>query len=411
MNQLASKFVSCIARTLHPLVVAAPVIVAAGHFPPAAAANYAFTKIADANSMPFTRFGGSSISRNGTVAFYASHITDGAGVYTGNGGPVATIADASGPFKDFVGFPTINAAGTVAFHAVLDNDEHGIYTGNGGSVTTIADVSGTLNSFSVGGSDSSPAINDSGAVAFRAGLDAGGEGIFVGSGGSLTTIADSNGPFANFELLPDLNAAGTAVFAAELDAGGRGVFTGNGGPTATIADSSGPYNLLLGPAINDSGDVAFATVFDNHFMPNIHFGVVKGSGGATTTVADLTFPPFSNIRPPVSINADGTVLFRGDLNNTNPATQGIFTGPDSVDDKVIAFGDPLFGATVRSLGFVYRSLSDHGDVAFNYELSTGELGVAVARLVPEPSAIVLAIGWLGMWTPRYRRPRRANETA
>jgi hypothetical protein len=71
---------------------------------------------------------------------------------------------------------------------------------------------------------------------------------------------------------------------------------------------------------------------------------------------------------------------------------------------VIAFGDPLFGATVRSLGFAYRSLSDRGDVAFNYELSTGELGVAVARLVPEPSsAILLAVGLLGVWSSNCRR--------
>ena len=367
---------------------------------PATAANYVFIKVADNISGMFNNIGPSTISSDGTVVFVGQNDV-GRGVFTGRGGPTTTIADSSGPFSDFVGFPTINAGGTVAFHAALDAGGTGIFTGSGGPITTIADASGPFSGFAPDGTPVSPAING-GAVAFRASLDAGGEGIFVGSGGPVTTIADSSGAFRNFGSLPDLNAAGTAVFEANLDAGGRGIFTGSGGPIATISDSSGPYDLLLGPAINDAGEVAFATVFDDHFRPAIHFGVVKDSGGVTTTVADLRFPPFSNIRPPVSINNAGMVLLRGDLNNALPTQQGIYTGADPVADKVIFFGDPLFGSTVRALGFVYRSLSDQGEIVFNYELATGVLGIAIARPVPEPSsAILLAVGLLSAW-PRLR---------
>ncbi len=357
----------------------------------ATAANYQFIKVADTNER-FGRFGAHSISSNGTVAFYATPIGEGPGIYTGNGGPITTIVDSSGPFLDFLGFPTVNAGKTVAFHATLDAGGAGIFSGSGGSVTTIADISGPFSGFTVGGTSSSPAINDQGAVAYRAALDTGGEGIFIGSGGPTTTIAHSSGPFQNFGSILDLNAAGTAAFEASFDAGGKGIFTGSGSATNTIADSSGPLFNLLGPAINDNGEVAFWAEFDDHFRPNIHQGIITGSGGPTTTAAasggTFFWLPGNN---PVSINRHGKVLFKVELQNARPAPEGLFTGPDSIADKVIASGDPLFGSTVQGFGFTYRSLSDNGDIAFAYGLQNGESGIAVARLIPEPASLVLLI--------------------
>src|SRR5262249_1222490 len=58
---------------------------------------------------------------------------------------------------------------------------------------------------------------------------------------TFVNIADTSGPFADF---PGgdvaLNAGGTVAFTAPLKAGGQGVFTGTGGPVTTIADTSGP---------------------------------------------------------------------------------------------------------------------------------------------------------------------------
>jgi hypothetical protein len=363
----------------------------AGFALPATAANYQFIKIVDSSGPFLSGFLG-SISSDGTVAFRALRNDFHVGIFVGNGGPITTITDTSGPFRDFLGFPTINADGTVAFHATFDDGGTGIFTGSGGPLTTIADESGPFSGFTPGGSFSWPAINSAGAVAFRATLDAGGEGIFVGSGGPTTTIADSSGPFQNFGTVPDLNAAGTAVFEATYDAGGKGIFTGSGGPTTTIADTSGPYFNLLGPGINDSGEVAFWAEFDDHFRPNIHQAIIKSSGGATTTVAatNQTFfwIPGNN---PVSINNSGDVHFKVELQNARPAPEGLYTGPDPVADKVIAFGDPLFGSTVRGFGFTYRSISDRGDIVFSYGLANGESGIAVARLVPEPSSLAFLL--------------------
>src|ERR1044072_8980526 len=75
------------------------------------------------------------------------------------------IADSGGSFDSF-GDSSINNDGTVAFGAFLDNGLQGIFTGSGGAITTIADTSNpSLLSFG------DPDINNSGKVAFRATLD------------------------------------------------------------------------------------------------------------------------------------------------------------------------------------------------------------------------------------------------
>ena len=51
---------------------------------------------------------------------------------------------------------------------------------------------------------SSPAVNDLGTVAFRAGLVAGGEAMYTSNGGLLTLIADSSGPIRTFSR-PSIN--------------------------------------------------------------------------------------------------------------------------------------------------------------------------------------------------------------
>jgi hypothetical protein len=58
-----------------------------------------------------------------------------------------------------------------------------------------------------------------------------------------SNIADIGGPFSFFGDLA-LNDLGTVAFLAGLDAGGDGIFTGSGGPTTTIADTSGPRGAV-----------------------------------------------------------------------------------------------------------------------------------------------------------------------
>jgi len=234
------------------------------------------------------------------------------------------IADSTGEWRQF-DIPSINSGGTVAFSARIatPGPPDGMFTGTGGPLTTIADDSGPLGA--IGHSGSLSSINPGGTVAFRAVRDGdAGEwtgGIFTGSGGPITTVAHVSGQFSSFRglgFLPAINTGGTVAFHATLDAGGEGIFTGSGGPTSTIADSSGPFSTFVNfPSINTGGTVAFFARLDAGGN-----GIFIGSGGPTTTIAD-TSGPFSGFGGTPSINTGGTVAFDAFLDT---GARGIFTG-------------------------------------------------------------------------------------
>lgn len=58
----------------------------------------------------------------------------------------------------------------------------------------------------------------------------GGRGIYTGSGGATTTIADSDSPVSSSFAIatPSINGSGTVAFQASRDAGGSGLFVQNG---------------------------------------------------------------------------------------------------------------------------------------------------------------------------------------
>ncbi len=176
-------------------------------------------------------------------------------------------------------------------------------------------------------------------MVFNSTLDAGGSGIFIGSGGAISTVVDSSGPFQNFNL-PSINNAGAIAFAADLDAGGVGLFISSGGTLTTIADSNDGFFFFDNPSINNVGSVAFLA-----------------------------------------------------LHNTG---LGIFTGSDPVNDLVIKAGDSLFGSTVTSLAHL-RGFNDLGQIAFLADLADGRqvvvratpMGTQPPAVVPEPSTIVV----------------------
>jgi hypothetical protein len=246
--------------------------------------------------------------------------------------------------------PVINDSGTVAFRADLDAGGNGIYTSNGGAATTIANTSGTYASFGNGFS-----INSGGTVAFHAQLAAGGDAIFAGNGGAVSTIAARSSQFSNFGDLTAINTAGTVAFGAGLWAGGNGVFTSNddGVPT-TVADTSGDLNYISGSFdINDSGVVAFTA-------------------------------------------------------NLDAGPKAILTGPDPVANKVVQTGDTLFGATITEL-FLNGGLNSDGDIAFTYTLSSGVRGVAIAT-IPEPTTLAfLSLGTALLFHRRLlKNPKRVS---
>jgi hypothetical protein len=237
-----------------------------------------FTTIADFGSLEVNGAPESqpSLNASGLVAFATGRGGNGAGrgrVLVGNGGPLAEIAtdDPTGPFLTFsVCTTSINDSGTVAFFALLHDDKGlvngaGIFTGDGGPITTVADTRG--GGFTL--FNQAPSINAGGTVAIRANKN-GERGIYaIAPGGGLTTIAETtfaetSSYFTNFDGAPSINNAGTVVFQGTGESI-AGIFTGNGGGTTLIAqaDFGGtiPFKSFIHfPAINDAGTVVFGAI-------------------------------------------------------------------------------------------------------------------------------------------------------
>ncbi len=203
-----------------------------------------------------------SINTAGTVTFYAALDLGPGGIFVNNGGSVNAVLVNSQSVSVGSGI-SMNDAGTIAF---VSGNNTGVFTTNGGQITTIVTDAGQLNYFGT-----APSLNEVGTVAFVAGKDGrDGDafGIYSGNGGSLTTIADISGPFSylgDFSFRqPSINGSGNVAFVAGLDAGGGGLFIGDGAATSEVIglfDSlfgSTVSNLLISPtSLNDSGQVAF----------------------------------------------------------------------------------------------------------------------------------------------------------
>ncbi|MBA3484791.1 MAG: hypothetical protein H0T51_23570 [Pirellulales bacterium] len=178
--------------------------------------RYAYINIADSTGEFFSiaNWRGPAINDSGTVAFFSTLDDGGWGVFTGDGGPVTTIADERVVFP-FEQQPSINDAGDVAFQGgfyralpVPVGDITSIVVGNATRLTTIVEK-GDQYSFL-----GKPSISDNGSVAFSAGFKTGLRGLFISKDGAISTIADNlsfgSEPFAG--LPPSINAWGDVAF-------------------------------------------------------------------------------------------------------------------------------------------------------------------------------------------------------
>ena len=335
------------------------------------------------------------------------------------GGPIAytfvNVADSSGPLSTFMTNAVINDVGTVAFLAGTDAGSIGLFRTDGsGGLITIA-VAGPGQPYAqLGG----PGLNNLNAVAFR-GDDVAGSRIFVHANGAITPITPG-WPYTNVGELPSINDGGTVVFTSNYFATYSGIYTGNGGEVSMkYENSQGAFTSFGDPAINNDGTIGFLAAKVGGGL-----GVYIGTGLGYTTIADTDDEP-SAFGSVVDINTDGTVVFEatrdsggtalytgnprgftpvvttndgfslsignigrsindsGDIafvsSITGTGQFGIFTGPDLVQDKVIKTGETLFGSTVVNIECVRGALNNNGDVAFEYALSNGKSGIAVAK--------------------------------
>jgi hypothetical protein len=365
---------------LLPVAIALWVALAA----PALAQEYSFTKVADSVTDGFDPFGfgGVSINTAGDVAFRAARFdADGfntiGGIYRFNSaeGDTSTIVENRKKYP-FVGFfPSMNDSGQVSFAARLRPDKKTfespevIFRGDGKKLTEIA---ATADEFAFFGFDTS--INNGGEVAFKAELDQNSagefpEGLFSGDGDVISThhlntadiqLDGAPARFGGNDTRPSINDLGNIAFDESVQPGfDPGIFLGQLGTFATIFAPNGDF--VEGPNLNDAGTVAFKRSFFDSVGGQFVIEIRTASGGAAAVVAD-TRGPFSEFgfRPP-ALNDNGQVAFHATLDDFS---MGIFTGPDTVNDKVVATGDSLDGDTVDSLAFYEEGLNDSGELAF-----------------------------------------------
>ncbi len=329
---------------------------------------YLFTKIVDSTTVDPS--GEIAINNSGIVSFSAFDAIRGRlQVMTGSNGTVSTVAEVSSLF----GSPDISDNGAVAFATNI---------GIGGTVNAVlmstddglVNVSLDNGIVKVG----PPRINDSGHVAFS-GTPLGSQsaGFYIYKNEALQLIsgapAASDFSFNNADEVAMTQSHKISVFA---DSGER-----------TVADLSGAFSGLQQGAISDSGNVAFLASFDVGGE-----GIVVTGPGGFTVVADNS-SAFSSFADGPAINSLDAVFFIAHLRSGG---DGIFFGPNAIDDKVIAAGDELFGSAVTDLFFDPKGVNDHGQVAFLAVLENGQRGVFVASPIPLPPACGLLLGGVAL---------------
>jgi hypothetical protein len=263
---------------------------------------------------------------------------------------------------------SLNNAGSVVFEAVLGGPTSsavGLFIGNGNSLKKVAE------SCCAGFLGSEPSINNSGSVAYSVGT-----AIQLVRGTNTGVMIDDSGPF-EFFAPPIFNDTGAVVFRGNLDDSRVGIFVADGKKTVSIAVFDDTFRYAGGNSsysINNSGRVIFIA------SSGELGGVYVGDGSSLKQIADTSgayslFPvgTFHNISP--AINNQGKVAFRAQLRD---GRSGIFSGPDSVNDKVISTGDTLFGSNVVSIQFNRYGLNDEGQIAFNALLADGTQGIYLA---------------------------------
>ena len=345
------------------------------------------------------------------------------------------IADNQSDFSSVSASAAINDSGTVAFEAIPSGGIQGIYTNSGGAITKITDTNALSSLFyslppSYYSFSSTLDINNNGTVAFLAEVLLGSSGsssrLITTKGGSLTTIATVNlSAHGNGDRIIgfDLNNNEELAYINESSNTGTLNFSNTlyiskpNQPDITVATAfykalspiaSGPFSFIRSVAINNQSQ---ATFYGDVLSPNSQgSGIYKGNGdsfailinGGTsnfgindngdavlsdsktinlfnntsstlTTIADSrsTFKSFSD----AAINNKKYVAFGASLATGG---SGIFTGADSVGNKVITTGDPLFNSTVTNLTFSKKGLNNLGQIAFYAELANGTKGIFLA---------------------------------
>jgi hypothetical protein len=341
-------------------------------------ADFQFVNVAD-TTQGFTGFSTfPAINNFGAVAFEANQPGT-EGVFKWQDGTVNPIATSGTVLSGFGLDPAINARGIVAFEANVASGGRSIFVNDGYSTKTIANSAalGLIGRFM-----GSPSINRDGTVAFfgaRNGFSS--EAIFTGNGGPVTNILDTlSSNFAGFQNV-DINASGKIVFVGDVNDGSVGMVVVDAGrrhdaadQVIDIVDTNNPdFDGFGDPVINKHGTVA-----NDVFRTDGNAEILSGDRRGTTARTDITSAKFVQFEHP-SINDSDAVAFFAFRPDGNSGVFLELTGGAS-PIPVIQTGDKLFGGIVTEVDLGRFALNDKFQMAFQYTLDDGRIGVAIASL-------------------------------
>ena len=354
----------------------------------AVASGYTFKAIVDNTGYSFATQGSShrQLNESGEVTFQALNVEEFQHfVFKGSGGNLTPVA---GPPTFFglnsgYGNGAIANNGAVVFTASVTGPRNGIYVNNGGTttplITSLLDPNTDLPERLFYSASTSP----SGLVAFLAARfdfpdQAPGEinnGYYLFTGQGLVTLAEDGGTYDSVGgVAPIVNDAGQVAFLMGEGAGNTILRYDNGSLTTVKTGFNGGHDIWM----NSSGDVIYADVDEVNLY----------SGGVTTTVAS-TDDGFNSLMKPGNadafINDVGDVAFWGSVTefNGNPVVwQGIYTGPDIVEDRVVVYGDTVLGHVIN--GTEVLGLNNAGQILFSVEAQSPDTWRALVVATPVP---------------------------
>jgi hypothetical protein len=282
----------------------------------------------------FSRFAPyvASVNDAGTVAFQAGLQDGGSGVFTGTGGAVAEVA---GPdlLAGVTSHPDLNNARDVSFYGDLRGGGEAVFLLREGRLKTVADTRGPFVSIGPLG----PTMNEAGAVAFRADPAAGVNGIYVGDGSDVVTVANTGDPWSRFHGLPVVTGDGNVVFRADREDGVQGIYAASGGSIRTVAETGDLFETLgLFPSANEDGTVAFAATLRAGGS-----AIFTADEGRITRITN-TDDAFESYRGALITNAGAVVR----IATPRGGKLGLFAAADPEADRILAVGDALLDSTV-----------------------------------------------------------------
>lgn len=407
----------------------------------AEAASFNFTKIADNQNSLLTGYKDwtGAINDQGTVAFYAGSGFGNGGIFTGTGkGQEITTVFNHDILAEFYPNPyppnvppanyfirpsvDINDQNTVAFTGGAFflggyDSRQGIFIADKNKIKTVTEFSpsGRLEGRGLMNLD----LNNQNSIMTLIG----GAGAFIAPYSTITLYNNINQSNPSSTLIAQgtydnyfkggigdissvsLNNQGTVAFSAryqDLSAPNpeNRLFISQGNSLTSITTD---VNLNTNIALNDLDELIFQSS-DFNSEP----GIFSLKNGTITNLVNSQglFSSFESI----DINNQGTLAFSAILDT---GEKGIFSGADTVKDKVIGVGDFLFGSTITELNFFGdKGLNNKGQIAFYAELADGTKGIFRAdpsssspKPVPEPTSIFSLLA-LGVWGLSSRRQSR-----